>query len=167
MRNLDEITEECLNMVRTLHIPIKEDTPVKYNGRIRKKWGYCKRTSDNTFEISISTALGEDDVPKKSLMSTILHELLHTCPGCFNHGKLWKSYAQAIKKEYGIHIRTSSDAETMKIKPHYYVKCRKCKVKMWNTMKPANKEGRCPICGSKKLSCFYKKDGVKERIWKR
>ena len=60
-----------------------------------------------------------------------------------------------------------ADTEDMKIESHYYVKCRRCEIKVWYPMKPVNKEQRCPVCGSKRLSCFYKKNGVKEKLWKR
>lgn len=167
MKNLHELTEECVQILNALQIPAKVNTLVRYNGRIRKKWGYCKKNPDGTFEISIASVLGEDEVPKKTTMSVILHEFLHTCPGCFNHGKQWKAYAKQIKQSYNIKIRTTSDAEDMKVKSHYYIKCRKCKNKMWYPMKPINKEQSCIICGSKKLSCFYKKNEERERIWKR
>jgi len=164
---LEEIVTECLQITQALHIPVSTDTPVQYNGRIRRKWGYCKRLPNGTFEISVARVLGEEDVPKKTLMSTILHELLHTCPGCFNHDKLWKSYGKAIKKAYGIKIRTTSDAEDMKVESCYYIKCRACKEKIWYPMKPVNRKQQCPVCGSEKLSCFYKKNEEKIKIWKR
>lgn len=167
MKDLVSIYEECKDICRDLNIPIRENTPIKYNGRIRTKWGYCRDKKDGTFEISIAKVLGEDSTPKKTLMATILHEMLHTCPGCFNHGKLWKDYCKRIKEAYGIKIRTTSDTEDMKIESHYYVKCRRCEIKVWYPMKPVNKEQRCPVCGSKRLSCFYKKNGVKEKLWKR
>lgn len=167
MRDLDVIYEECKEICRKLSIPIKENALIKYNGRIRTKWGYCRDKRDGTFEISIAKVLGEDSTPKKTLMATILHEMFHTCPGCFNHGKQWKAYCKAIKDAYGIKIRTTSDAEDMKIESNYYIKCRRCEIKEWYPMKPINKEQRCVVCGSKKLSCFYKKNGYKERLWKR
>lgn len=167
MRNLNEIIIECLNIVTSLSIPVEVNTPVKYNGRIRNKWGYCRRKKDGTFEISIAKILGEEEIPKKTLMAIILHEMLHTCPGCFNHGKQWKAYAKQIKDNFGIQIQVKADAEDLNINSHYYIKCRRCDIKVWYPMKPVNKEQKCPVCGSKKLSCFCKKNGIKERIWKR
>lgn len=42
-------------------------------------------------------------------METIIHEILHTCDGCMNHGKLWKRYAEIIRIKTGYNVtRTSS-----------------------------------------------------------
>ena len=38
------------------------------------------------------------------LRATLLHELLHTCYGCQNHGKRWKAYAQRVGEALGVEI---------------------------------------------------------------
>lgn len=166
MKDLKKIIEECFAILDDLQIPYDKNVTIKYNGRITKKWGYCRKLKLG-FEISIAKVLGYSDTPDKTIKSVLLHELLHTCPDCFNHGKQWKKYAKLIKKRYNIKISTTSNAEDMGINPHYYIKCRKCDVKAWYPMKPRNMEQRCPVCNSKKLSCFYKNKGIKELIWKR
>ena len=40
----------------------------------------------------------------KAIINTIIHELLHTCPGCLNHGEKWKSYARVCKEKFGYNI---------------------------------------------------------------
>lgn len=166
MKNLDEIKQYCIQICRTLHIPIKEDTPLSYNRRITTKWGYCRKVNHG-FEISIAAILGEDTSPTKALLSTVFHELLHTAPGCFNHGKLWKTYAKLIKKETGIKIRQMTGAEELEIKPRYYIKCRTCKGKVRYAFRPRNIKRTCLFCGSHKLSCFEKTENGKVKLWKR
>lgn len=167
MKNLDIVSQECFQILEALQIPYACNVLISYNRRLVKKWGYCRQMPDGTFAISISAILGQDDTPDQALKSVILHELLHTCPGCFNHGKLWKSYGKAIKKAYGIKIRATSDADSMNVEEHYYIKCRHCKSKTWYPMRPRNIDRRCLVCGSAKLSCFYKDDTKKHREWKR
>lgn len=166
MKNLEEYCECCLALLDSLEIPYKL-AQVSYNGRISKKWGYCKKIDNEHFQIAIATCLGEDDTPDKALMSVLLHEYLHTCPGCFNHGKKWKEYAKIVKKAANIKIKTSQSAEKLGIESKYYVKCRKCKGKVWYAFRPRNQKRVCPYCGSQKLTCFYKPDGYeKEKVWK-
>ncbi|MBR3756177.1 MAG: sprT domain-containing protein, partial [Firmicutes bacterium] len=40
------------------------------------------------------------------------HELLHTCPGCLNHGPKWKAYAGIVQQRCGYQIvRTGGDKD--------------------------------------------------------
>lgn len=73
---------------------------------------------------------------EKGLKNTIIHELLHTCDGCFNHGEEWKKQAQKVNREYGYQIQRVSTAEekgivydTREIKPkqiNHIVHCCNC-----------------------------------------
>ena len=165
MRDLDACVLECKKVLDELKIPYRK-FHYSYNGRIRNKWGYCRKVLDE-FQIEIAIRLSETDVPKKTLLSVLYHEILHTCPGCFNHGKNWKEYGKLIKKKTGIQIYETSSADDMKVDSHYYVKCRKCKMKIWQPMKPRNDHKPCPYCGSHKTSCFFKEKGKEKiRIWK-
>ena len=50
------------------------------------------RSADNTWEISIHPKL--DDV--RTVFATLLHELCHTTPGAFNHGKFFQVTARSV-----------------------------------------------------------------------
>lgn len=69
---------------------------------------------------------------EKGLYNTVIHELLHTCEGAFNHGAAWKAYADRVYNEYGIEIkRTSTEAEKgitpLPPTPAKYIfRCQKC-----------------------------------------
>ena len=49
-----------------------------------------------------------EDVPEKALYETILHELLHTLPGCMNHGSKWTKYADFVSGHYDMDIKPVS-----------------------------------------------------------
>ena len=66
-----------------------------------------------------------------ALMNTLIHEYLHTCPKCMNHGKIWQKYARKINEKYHYNIkRTTSSAEKgikeETEKPKYIVTCPHC-----------------------------------------
>lgn len=171
MRNcsLQDVVQECYNICDKLSIPYSQNiAEIKWNGRLRTCWGRCSRYQDGHFEIHLNRRLEQSDVKNKKVKSVLLHEILHTCPGCYNHGKIWSKYAKTIKKATGIKINAMASAEQIGAERNYKVKCRNCKVSLYYAIKPVNKEkNRCPICGSKKLTCFLYTDDKKEMVWKR
>ena len=46
-------------------------------------------------------------------MQTLAHEVLHTCPGCRNHGALWKEYAARMNGAYGYAISRTGTCEAL------------------------------------------------------
>ena len=86
-------------------------TSIKVNTRAKTRWGFCKKEGRG-YVIEIASILLAEGVKKSALMDTLLHEMLHTCSGCMNHGTLWKRYANIINTKYGYHIkRVTSSAE--------------------------------------------------------
>lgn len=171
MKDLDLLSLECFRICNDLEIPFADEIEIKWNGRISRKWGYCRKTG-NHYDISIARRLDDDAIPDEKVMSVILHEILHTCPGCMNHGKLWKSYGKLIKHIYHIKIKTTSSAEDLNVENKYIIKCRNCGCKTRYAMKPRNTERYCLVCGSKKLTCFEKTidefgEKGKIKLWKR
>ena len=68
--------------------------------------------------------------PAEGCRETLAHELLHTCYGCRNHGRRWKSYAEKMNRAYGYSISRSSTNEEMGVgdaRPYrYLVRCQNC-----------------------------------------
>lgn len=151
--NLQEYINECYLILDSLNIPYYDKTLVifKWNNRISTKWGYCRKNNDNTFMIAISSCLREDSIKHNKVLSVILHEILHTCPGCFNHGELWMCYAKLIKQNYGIKIKEVATAEDLGVPYQYRIKCKDCKYKMYFPMKPTMNNRKCPVCHSNNL----------------
>ena len=110
MRDLQEAAAQCLQELKAIGITCGHVEALSVNYRAKKRWGVCKRTPGG-FAIEIAAVLLEDNVPLASLKNTLIHELLHTCPGCDNHGAKWKALAQRVNQAYGYGIRRLASPE--------------------------------------------------------
>lgn len=124
-----EVTVECMRELDALNIPYGNVREVSINTRAKRRWGQCKKVG-SVYHINISDRLLEN---KDGLKNTIIHELLHTCPNCMNHGQPWKSVADKVNKKYGYNIKRCSDADEKGVKPldetyeyKYVFKCKDC-----------------------------------------
>lgn len=106
---------------------------IKENRRAKKRLGCCKkerRIAQEFFIIEISTVL--EEATDQAIKEILIHELLHTCKGCFNHGKLWKLYAAKVNQVYGYNISTYADTAQLNIektttpKYRYEIRCQQC-----------------------------------------
>ena len=62
------------------------------------------------FQISISEYHLQSS--ERAIRNTLIHELLHTCPGCLNHGPKWKNYTAFVQKRLGYNIvRSGGDKD--------------------------------------------------------
>lgn len=120
---------ECVNELETINIQISDQIKqVIINNRAKKRLGCCKKKSENNNEfyyIEISDKMLEKrDVEIKEV---IIHELLHTCEGCMNHGSKWKAEVNKVNKCYGYNITTTSKLNSEQIiNGSYLIKCNKC-----------------------------------------
>ena len=90
--DFDAALQHVLEQVRAAGIPASAqiDPQVRVNTRAKKRYGRCI-FRDRRYEIELSARLQAAD---SSVVHTVLaHEVLHTCPGCMNHGARWKQYA--------------------------------------------------------------------------
>lgn len=113
MKNLENYIPEVTTILQDCGIPYGNVVSVEPNSRFRARWGDCTYNRiTGEFRIRISTYLLEDDIPDRALLDTLLHEYLHTCPECQNHGAVWKRYAAKINARYGYAIkRINSEKE--------------------------------------------------------
>lgn len=131
MHNLNLAFAECKKELDNIGIPygnIKEIVP---NKRAKTRWGQCKKSYDGTYSINISTRLLDDNTPYKSLKDTIIHEMIHTCPKCMNHGLEWKQYADKVNYYYKYNIKRTNTSEEKGVSPiidgsKYLFKCKNC-----------------------------------------
>lgn len=156
MRILQAHAQICMDMLDRLNIQYGENIIFVVNSRAKTRWGQCKRTQGK-WQISISSVLLEDRNSVEGLENTILHELLHTCPGCQNHGSEWKRLADKVNRAYGYTIKRTSTAkekglcedaqrerEEQRIKrasPQYMLVCQNCGYKYYR--KKASKVVTC------------------------
>ena len=132
MRDLMNYVVSGMEKLDAIGIQYGNIEDVKVNSRAKKRWGQCQRTA-NGFLIEISNMLLDERSSEDGLMNTILHELLHTIPGCLNHGKKWKAMADKVYNAYGIRIKRLSNAaekgvaaELEVAKYKYFLRCPDC-----------------------------------------
>ena len=73
-------------------------------------------------------------------MQTLAHEVLHTCPGCRNHGALWKEYAARMNGAYGYAISRTGTCEALgvaDVRPvRYRLVCERCGQEFCRSRRP-------------------------------
>lgn len=111
-RQLDGLLAQVIGEARALSIPISSDIHprVSVNRRAKTRFGCCVRR-DGIFTIQLSAQLAQEGSPF-AVRQVLAHEVLHTCPGCSDHGPRWKSYAARMNAACSYDIRrTSAPAE--------------------------------------------------------
>lgn len=164
MKNLSKLYSESLAEVLACGIKVGKITEVTVNTRAKSRFGQTRARYANGhtyFSINISSEILADSVPDKETKNTIIHEILHTVEGCFNHGKLWKNYAAIINNKYGYHVSRCGTYEEFGLeKPKereykYEIVCTSCgkvyRYKRW-TKACENPAGyKCGVCGASSL----------------
>lgn len=154
MRNLKNYAEKCKKMLEDLHIEYGNITRWDINSRAKHRWGQCEEYLPGKFCIEINRQLLNEENDEKGLIETILHELLHSCKGCMNHGHSWVSLAQQVNNKYNLNIKRTNSAADKGIVteiPHKYaVKCPECG-KIWYRDRMCNlvehpERFRCNAC---------------------
>ena len=114
-----------------LKIPYARVKRWEINTRAKRRFGQCcKSAGEFTINLSVYLFQAKDE----EIEEVILHELLHTCRGCMNHGRRWKKYADKIYQAYGIQIKvTGNDGDygqeyekQMQREYHYLFRCTSC-----------------------------------------
>jgi predicted SprT family Zn-dependent metalloprotease len=119
MRDLRSFANKALKMVEDANIEYGYIDGFEANNRLKTCWGECKRRSadwwykTDYFIIQINAMLLRDDVPEVSLIQTLIHEILHTCENCFNHGKQWKRYADIINTKYNLNVSRLNSQQSL------------------------------------------------------
>lgn len=139
MKDLQKFYKLAIEQLDAIGIPYGNIDKVTINTRAKKRWGQCCTTlssrywENRIFSINISVELLKDNISDEALMNTIIHEILHTCENCMNHGKDWQYWANYVNDCYSCYNikRTTSFEEKginrdEVIKYNYLVKCNKC-----------------------------------------
>lgn len=119
MTHIDELLQLVVAQAKALGIPVSKNIhrQVTINGRAKSRFGCCKKYgSGYILEVSEGIAKG----PEKSLLQTLAHEVLHTCPGCQNHSTGWKKYAEAMNKAYGYKIQRTSTPKELGLSEEFH-----------------------------------------------
>lgn len=158
MKRAEALLLKCRRILKKENIPAADRiTKLIINGRTRRRFGKCTREK-NGYAIELSQhLLSADDT---AVETVILHELLHTCPGCMNHGSKWKSYAERLNQKYGYHIKSVSTYDAFGLEDpgsretvKYMVVCTECGAEYPRKRKCSLVENvdryRCGKCGGK------------------
>ena len=134
MRDLQLYADYARGILDDLHIPYGNVVEITINTRARR-WGQCRKIPAG-YSININQTLLDLRNSEDGLINTLLHELLHTCPDCMNHGAIWKKYAELVRKNWGYDVKRTSDCEDKGVttgnqniiqrKIRYIVTCEKC-----------------------------------------
>ena len=130
MNQFDALMAQVAEEIRSLGIPIsgRIDPRVAVNRRAVTRFGCCRREPGGGYRIELAAALLEAD--ERLCRQTLAHELLHTCPGCRNHGDLWRSYARRMNAAFGYAVARTGSREELGAEPPrpapYLVVCRRC-----------------------------------------
>lgn len=162
---LNLLIEKVIDEIKDIGIPVSDNIEdVVINNRTKKRLGACLRTFSKdgkvSFVIEISAkALMCDDI---KLCSIIAHEILHTCPGSFNHGKIWKEYGSQVERLLGYSINRTIKTEELNLPDYgiykhesikYIIVCKKCgqryERKRICPLVKNPKKYRCGKCGDK------------------
>ena len=134
MRNLQEYLGKCIAMCEECEIPVRTVTEISTH-KSKKAWGYCKTENFETFQITINEMLTDPTISADDygLITTILHELIHTCTDCFNHGAKFQRYAEILTEKTGYSVKITDDTDGKKIDKiafyntfKYLYVCEKC-----------------------------------------
>lgn len=110
---LNNIVKECEQVMGDLGFELPRQIEYKLNNRLKRTLGRCRKIIEGeeyiieiaTFMVDVAIEINDD----VELMNTILHEMCHALPNCYNHGDVWKSKANIINDKYGFTIsRTTS-----------------------------------------------------------
>lgn len=129
MNDFNTLLRNVISEAKAIGIPVSEkiDSEVRVNSRAVKRFGRCI-FSGGRYTIELSSML--KDAPEKSCRQTIAHEIIHTCSGCMNHGKLFRRYAAMMNNAYGYNVSRTGSREDMGIPEEenyrYVIICKKC-----------------------------------------
>ena len=134
MKDIRKLASQCMADLVSIDIPYGRVRTWVVNCRAKARWGLCKKRPDGCYEIEIAESLLHDDVDDVAVKNTIIHELLHTCPGSFKHTGKWKKYADKVNRllpQYSIKRTTSAEEKGVAVirkEPvyRYALKCVSC-----------------------------------------
>lgn len=159
LNNGNKILKECLKSYNEPYI-----YKIEFKNKSKSYWAKVGKNSKEHFGYFLRIGglfelIPDESIARNKFESTIIHELIHTIPGCMNHGKKFKRICNLVNYKYPQYkIQTSSSAEDFGIveskpKVKYKIICSKCGKEYLYERKPKLdiNRYRCSICGNIKL----------------
>ncbi len=126
---LDQRMDQLACQLRELGLEISPrlDPHVRINTRAKRRLGCCWFSLGGCV-VEVSSRVLEDP---ELLRLTLVHELLHTCPGCQDHGPRWKACAQLASRALGLELRRTVQVENppgplRREEVKYVLECESC-----------------------------------------
>lgn len=125
---LDALMAGLQARLRGLQVPVSDKIlpGVQVNARAKRRLGCCF-FRQGAYTIEVSAGILQSPA---LLKETLLHELLHTCPGCRDHGPLWKRYAEIVNQALGTSIQRTVKVEGLpplrREEVKYALRCQSC-----------------------------------------
>lgn len=144
---MKHLLKEVILQARELGIPVSKNISpnVVINKRATSRLAGCKKERSRFkkhYTIQVGSAL--INCSEEILKGILAHEVLHTCPGCHNHGERWKKYSAMFNEAYGYNIKRTSSYEELGIKENpkekkyrYEITCQKCGTKLYRERQSA------------------------------
>ena len=108
---IKEYVEKCSGMISKCFPDFKKPQfdSIKIT-RARSFWGSVYAKPNGCYELKISNVFDEikdKDLFSKRLTSCVVHEIIHTLPGCMNHGKNFKARCNVFNEMFpGFDVQT-------------------------------------------------------------
>lgn len=98
---IDSILKQVIDEAESVGIKVGNIHPSVKSTRGTKQFGRCEK-KDGVFTICLSKYYKDNDL--NDVKQILMHEVLHTVEGCFNHGVKWKNAAYLVNKKFGYDI---------------------------------------------------------------
>lgn len=126
-KEINKLLKNSIKLLKKLDIPISEniDNNIYLNNRYKKILATCDK-KNSKYIIEINSHILHSN--KKILEEIIIHELIHTIKGCYNHSPLFQRYCHKINNLSDYNIQTLYDFnsivyDNMNV---YEIECQKC-----------------------------------------
>ncbi len=126
---LDGLLAVVLDQARQAGVPVSSRIcpTVILNRRARTRFGCCRRR-DGVYCIEIAAA--RPAAGEEAVRQVLAHEVLHTCPGCADHGPQGRRWAARMNAAWGYRIQRTDSHQALGLpddRPvRYLVVCRRC-----------------------------------------
>lgn len=103
----DALLADCDFCLRRIGLSPRECLPSVRLTHNRSRIGSCKKLRGGRrplFQISCSVDACKTDAQARDVL---FHELIHTLPGCFDHGSRFKEVASRVNAAYGSDVRAT------------------------------------------------------------
>lgn len=158
MKNLWKLYKECVAEAHSIGLDISSHIEsVTVNPRLSRALGRCRITG-NRYAIEVQPCMLADGIEDRVAKNTIMHEIIHTCPDCFNHGPNFQNRARLVNRKlgYDIHTRTETSkleaagVQLKKKKAKYALICNGCGARIerqrWSAVLENPARYRCGSC---------------------